>query len=40
MFNKYCHLTQDPVADSEAKIKAAYVDLNEQIQESFRKLED
>lgn len=31
---------EDPVADSEAKIKAAYVDLNEQIQESFRKLED
>ena len=31
---------QDPIADGETNIKSSYAELNEQIQESFRKLED
>lgn len=39
-YENNCLLFQDPVADGEVKIKSAFADLNEQIQESFRKLED
>lgn len=33
-------LCQDPVKDGEAKIKADYTQLNEEMQNAFRSLED
>ena len=38
--SSFIFISQDPSKDGEAKIKADFAELNEQMQQAFRSLED